>query len=192
MGLQLVVHAVKCMCERSVWFIPIKYQLSLLSTISVKNRTWQCKNCSRMNFQIIWNRVNQQFNVQFLIFVLSIWLPVYTQDMNEHRVSLHLQRFARCGTECRQTPLSTRWLSSQIGISTRSVCRVLEKLHMHPYKVWAIQELKEPDNIQCPHYCLWVCTFVSEWGQAALDKIWSSNEAWFYLSGYINFHNNRY
>ncbi len=56
------LYVVMWMCGVMEWFIPIKNELLLFSTISAQNCTGQCKNCSRMNFQVVWDQINQQFN----------------------------------------------------------------------------------------------------------------------------------
>ncbi len=88
--------------------------------------------------------------------------------------------------------LSTRRLSSQTGISPRSVRRVLRKLKLHPYKVRIVQELQEPDYTKRVRYCRWLRNFVTEHGQSVFDTVWYTDEAWFHLSGYVNSQNNRY
>lgn len=91
-----------------------------------------------------------------------------------------------------QPTLSTRRLGSQVNVSTRSVCRCLKSLKLHPYKISVMQELLATDYTKRVRYCRWLLNFVNENGQDVFDRVYFSDEAWFHLSGYVNSQNNRY
>jgi hypothetical protein len=48
----------------------------------------------------------------------------------------------------------------------------LRKLHLRPYVIRAVQELKGPDTEPRLHYCRWFRSFVEENGLNMLDMIY--------------------
>ena len=82
---------------------------------------------------------------------------------------------------------SIRQLSreSEIGVATAHKA-VRTELCLYPYKVRAVQELKDTDHAKRLHYCH--CFLESN---LDLDHTFYSDEAWFHLSGYVNSQNSR-
>lgn len=77
-----------------------------------------------------------------------------------------------------------------IGVAYSTCRRALKKdLHMHPYKVTAVQQLLPIDYGQRLQYCEWFNNHLND--DNILDITFMSDEAWFHLSGYINNQNYR-
>lgn len=87
--------------------------------------------------------------------------------------------------------MSTRRAAGQLGISRRTIQRILHDLHWHPYKLHVVQELSAED-----------CENRIAFAQDELDRIEQnphhlasiafSDEAHFHLDGVVNRHNFRY
>ena len=82
---------------------------------------------------------------------------------------------------------SIRQLSreSDIGVAT-AYKAVRTELCLYPYKIRAVQELKDTDHAKRLHYCRWFLE-----AHLDLDYTFYSDEAWFHLSGYVNSQNSR-
>ncbi|CAH1382739.1 unnamed protein product, partial [Tenebrio molitor] len=61
---------------------------------------------------------------------------------------------------------------------------VRKDLGLYPYKVQVYQELLPPDYNKRVAYCNWFNNFINN--DETLDCTFSSDEAWFHLSGFIN------
>ena len=86
---------------------------------------------------------------------------------------------------------STRKISQEVGLS-RTTCQcVLKSLSMRAYRITCAQELKLPEKDKHLQYCKWLMSMIEE---GYLDPLlyFMSDEAWFYLSGYVNSQNTRY
>jgi hypothetical protein len=77
-------------------------------------------------------------------------------------------------------------LAQQTGVSYGGTRTVLKHLHLHPYKIMSVQELKERDNTKRPEYCLWSRDLITANGRDNLDVTFLIDEVWFHLSGYAN------
>ena len=86
---------------------------------------------------------------------------------------------------------STTKLAQQVHASPRTCTRVLKSLKFKPYRVTAVQELKEPDKEKRVTFCHWLLNTVTDGYMDPMMFI-MSDEAWFHLSGYVNSQNNRY
>ena len=85
---------------------------------------------------------------------------------------------------------SLRKLSQQSGLSLGLTHKVVRKeLKLYPYKVRAVQELKDTDFRKRMEYCEWFNNFIAANGEDILDVTFFTDEAWFHLSGYINSQN---
>ena len=73
---------------------------------------------------------------------------------------------------------SIRRLSQQADVSYGSVHKALKKLlHLKPYKVTQVHELKEPDKCKRMRYCQWLRDFVEEHGEDIFDHTFFTDEA---------------
>jgi len=61
---------------------------------------------------------------------------------------------------------------------------------IHAYRISVVHELKEPDQVNRVAYCRWFQTLLKE-NPGILHYTWFPEEAWFYLSGYVNSQNSR-
>lgn len=86
---------------------------------------------------------------------------------------------------------STTRLAQQVHVSRRTCGRVLKCLKFKPYRVTAVQQLKEPDRDKRVNFCRWLLDMVADGHLDPLMFI-MSDEAWFHLSGYVNSQNSRY
>lgn len=87
---------------------------------------------------------------------------------------------------------SVRRLSSVTGVSCTSVHRILTNdLHLFPYKIQTVQELKVQDVAQRLQFAE---TFLNmcEHDLSVIDNLYMSDEAHFHLSGYVNKQNCRF
>ena len=76
------------------------------------------------------------------------------------------------------------------GISRASCAKALHtNLHMHPYRVLVVQQLYPRDYQQRILYCQWFNEHLNN--NDLLDLTFFTDEAWFYLSGYVNSQNYR-
>lgn len=90
---------------------------------------------------------------------------------------------------------SIRHLSQQIQQTDLcySTCQTLLKkdLHLYPYRVTAIHELLPNDVPQRLNFCEWFLNNFQEENSGAFEKTFFTDEAYFYLSGYVNSQNMR-
>lgn len=91
----------------------------------------------------------------------------------------------------RNPTISLRRLSQKSNQSV-SLCRKVAKykLKMLPYRVSCYQELKNADYNKRVAYCNWFNIFKTTLN--VLDKTFFTDEAWFYLNGYVCSQNNRH
>ncbi len=75
--------------------------------------------------------------------------------------------------------LSIRRAQQQLNVSYGSLHGVTHILRLIPHKVRVVHELSPGDPEDGVNFCHWFQKFLSD-------------EAWFYLSGYVNTHNTRY
>lgn len=85
---------------------------------------------------------------------------------------------------------STRRRSAQLGLSRRSVQRILAALHMFPYKVQLVQELKPLDYQQRLDYAISFRQKAEE-NRDFINNLIMSDEAHFHLNGFVNKQNSR-
>jgi hypothetical protein len=52
-------------------------------------------------------------------------------------------------------------------------------LKLHPYRIYVVHELKEPDKEKQFQYYRWFIHFI-QGGTDVLDKVFYSDEAWFH------------
>jgi hypothetical protein len=68
--------------------------------------------------------------------------------------------------------------------------RALKKhLHLHPYRITSVDELKERDSVTRVEYCRWFRDIITASGEDILDVTFFTDEAWFHLLGYVNSQN---
>ncbi|TLM65355.1 DUF4817 domain-containing protein, partial [Acinetobacter baumannii] len=83
---------------------------------------------------------------------------------------------------------STRKRARALNVSRTSLQRILKKdLHMHPYKIQLVQELKETDGIQRQNYANEMLNRFT-----SFNNIMFSDEAHFHLNGHVSKQNCRY
>lgn len=84
---------------------------------------------------------------------------------------------------------SIRVLSQLTGVSYGTCLTVLKKdLHLFPYRMTCFQEILQVDHPRRITFCQW---FLNNFDDNLLDKTFFSDEAWFYLNGYVNSQNMR-
>jgi hypothetical protein len=87
---------------------------------------------------------------------------------------------------------SVRKLSQRSGLLKRSSChRVLRSLHLKHYRVSCVQELRPADKEKCVKHCEWFLKKIVD-GELDPTLYFMTDEAWFHLSGHVNFQNTRY
>lgn len=84
---------------------------------------------------------------------------------------------------------SARQQSQALGISRRSLHRILDDLHFHPYKLAVVQTLTEGDSIQRRKFCQEMLDILANDDNA---MVMMSDEAHFHLDGFVNKQNYRY
>ena len=85
---------------------------------------------------------------------------------------------------------SLRRLLARNDLSFNTVRRILKtRLHMHPYKITLVQEILPRDHNSRLQYCNFFQENLNN--DEVLDLSVFSDEAWFYLSGYIHKQNYR-
>lgn len=87
--------------------------------------------------------------------------------------------------------VSTSTVSRAVGISQRSVLRVLHKNSFKPYKIHLVQELSEDDYDRRVEFCEIMMGNLDR-NTIVLNNIVFSDEATFMLNGNVNRHNCRY
>lgn len=75
-----------------------------------------------------------------------------------------------------------------VGISKRSVGRILKHYHYHPYKIQLHQELKDTDFEKRLRFCNWADSKLRH-DPAFFDKVLFCDEASFHKNGFVNRHN---
>jgi len=86
---------------------------------------------------------------------------------------------------------SVRRHSAAIGLSDRSVRRILQKdLNFHPYKTGNVQELSDRDMANRRISSEQILEMLNDDG--VINSVQMTNEAHFHLSGYVNKQNYRY
>jgi hypothetical protein len=60
-----------------------------------------------------------------------------------------------------------------------------KRLHLHPYKITSVHELKELD-VKRVEYCPWFRDAITASGKDSLDVTIFIDEVWFHLCGYVN------
>jgi hypothetical protein len=87
---------------------------------------------------------------------------------------------------------SMRRLSAETNISETSCRKIAKKvLHMFPYKISVLQELKPGDAEKRVKFAEWMLELVNS-DASVLDYTFFSDEAHFHLSGYVNNQNYRF
>ena len=87
---------------------------------------------------------------------------------------------------------SIRRRSQELGISQTTLWRILhEGLGLHPYKIKLTQELKPLDHLKRRNFCDWALQKFEEDNQFH-RKIIFSDEAHFWLNGFVNKQNMRF
>lgn len=86
---------------------------------------------------------------------------------------------------------SVRKVAAAVGVSRRSVQRILHELKFHPYKLQLVQELKPNDHLVRRQFCETVMNKINE-NADFIENLWMSDEAHFHLNGYVNKQNCRY
>lgn len=82
-------------------------------------------------------------------------------------------------------------LSAQSGVPYSTCQKVLKaRLHMKPYKITSVHQLKPADYPRRVAYCQWFENHINN--NRILDLSFFSDEAWFHLSGYVNSQNFRF
>jgi len=87
--------------------------------------------------------------------------------------------------------MSTRHASVELGVSRRSVQRILHAEGLHPYKLQMLQEISEKDCTDRLSFCEEMLQAIRE-DETLLSHIVWTDEAHFHLSGEVNRHNCRY
>ncbi|GFT13785.1 DUF4817 domain-containing protein [Nephila pilipes] len=88
----------------------------------------------------------------------------------------------------RNPSTSTHSASWQLGIPRKIVWRILRKcLKLHPYKVQLLHELKPNDILKCSDFAMRILNKINE-DNCYLKNVIFSDEATFYVFGYVNCH----
>ncbi|RZC41778.1 hypothetical protein BDFB_014128, partial [Asbolus verrucosus] len=83
---------------------------------------------------------------------------------------------------------SLRVLSQSTGVSFGTCQKIVKKdLHLFPYRLTCVQELFEVDYPRRVTFCRWFLQ--NFYDNDLLDKTFFTDEAWFYLNGYVNSQN---
>lgn len=80
---------------------------------------------------------------------------------------------------------SIRRRSLELGITSRTLKRILKDLRMKPYKIRQVQELKPADYGERVYYCNWLIDKLNE-DPMLLFKLLFSDEAKFFLNGVVS------
>ena len=86
---------------------------------------------------------------------------------------------------------STRRAASELGISRRSIQRMLSDLHLHPYRPRLVQQVNDDDPDRRIEFCEKLLAMIEE-DNSILDNIIWTDEAIFKLNGHVNRHNSIY
>lgn len=82
-------------------------------------------------------------------------------------------------------------ISELVGISERSVGRILKQHNYHPYKIHMHQELKDRDFEKRMRFCNWAKSKLRR-DPAFFERVLFSDEASFQKNGFVNRHNFHY
>ena len=85
---------------------------------------------------------------------------------------------------------STRRRATQIGLSRRSLQRILRELHLFPYKTQMVQALQPTDLQFRLAYAVYIQQLAREQNEF-IHKLIMSDEAHFHLNGFVNKQNCR-
>lgn len=86
---------------------------------------------------------------------------------------------------------STRRLAQQVNVSHTTAYKAIRKeLEMFPYKITAVHQLLPIDHHARLHFCEWISEVVQN-EPDFLSRCFFTDEAWFYLNGYVNSQNSR-
>jgi len=98
-------------------------------------------------------------------------------------VSVHLQNIEAVRMALTRSPSkSTRRASAELGISHRSLQRILHSdLHLFPYKMTVLHKLTATDKERRLQFALWA---IEE--EAVLHNTWFTDEAYFHVNGVVN------
>eukprot|EP00102_Acyrthosiphon_pisum_P006741 XP_003240351.1 PREDICTED: uncharacterized protein LOC100573963 [Acyrthosiphon pisum] len=86
---------------------------------------------------------------------------------------------------------STRHVGRELGISHTTVCKILKKYKMHPYRPDLVQHLRQGDAPRRLAFVAWLMTSLDE-NPLILNSILWTDESKFTNNGVINKQNNRY
>jgi len=90
---------------------------------------------------------------------------------------------------------SPRWSAVQhattLGITPRSVQRILHDLHYHLYKIQIVQAVNTHKYGALVRFCQEMLDLIGE-DEDLVNNIWMSDEAHFLVSGFVNKQNFRY
>lgn len=119
-----------------------------------------------------------------------------TRDLpgrGRHRTGRSVENIAAVAADVAENEeTSTRRRSTQLGVSRRTLQRILVKdLHMFPYKVQTVHQLMPADLQSRVNYCRAILNLNNEVNDFQ-SKIIMSDEAHFHLSGYVNKQNLRF
>ncbi|CAF4941144.1 unnamed protein product [Rotaria sp. Silwood1] len=84
--------------------------------------------------------------------------------------------------------MSQRRASLELGISRRSLQRLMQDLNLKPYKPRLLQALNEDDPDRRLEFCEWILNSTQE-DPTLLDRILWTDEATFQINGCVNRHN---
>ncbi|CAF3819615.1 unnamed protein product [Rotaria sp. Silwood1] len=87
--------------------------------------------------------------------------------------------------------MSQRRAALELGISRRSLQRLMQDLNLKPYKPRLLQALNEDDPNRRLEFCEWILNSTQE-DPTLLDRILWTDEATFQINGRVNRHNSVY
>lgn len=141
-----------------------------------------------------------------LVFNYNYFRDVVTKSVQLFRESGSVARKSGSGPPLRRTEAtieaarqimdeqpktSIRVLAQQINLSYGTTRTILKKdLNRHAYKLQCFHELLPIDPPRRIEFCNWFQNNLNN--EAALNTVFFSDEAWFYLSGYVNSQNMRW
>jgi hypothetical protein len=89
-----------------------------------------------------------------------------------------------------ENPHSSTRMSDQTNVSHTNVRRILSRrLHMHPHKMFVVQEILPRDHNSRMQYCNFFQQKINN--EDVLDLSFFTDKSWFHLSGYVNKQNYR-
>lgn len=86
---------------------------------------------------------------------------------------------------------SQRKMSRELGVSKRSIGRILKRHNLHPYHIQMHQDLSQLDRHIRQNFCVWV---MDKWGEDEnfFDFVLFTDESTFHNDGFVNRHNFHY